>query len=498
MAQAPGTLNTPIAAVPTRVNRVSLPFLRIQERRLLLSTADACIVAAVMTIAYNIWHADVHPVGNNMAQMPWAWVIGAAAVWLFISWLAGSYELDNADRMKPAIRTTLTVWFFAGIIALGCYWAFLKTYPRPALAIALVATPVAILVWRALYATTLKRPAGATRILVVGAANTVAALTEATQNRHDYFQVVGFASADDDREPAVGAASGGISTAISADQRAVAAVALGPTNRLGDILRQYDIHRIVVAPRQPMTHQLVASLSEAIERGLEVVDFNTAYEEMAGKVAVDHVGDSWLAALPTRPQTSSVEELAMRLLDIAGSIAGLLFTAVATVPIALAIVLESGFPVIYRQERLGRGGKVFTVFKFRSMRRDAESTGAAWATRNDSRATRVGRFLRRTHLDELPQFWNVLRGDMSLVGPRPERPEFTDSLADIIPFYRLRLSVRPGLTGLKQIKVGYASTPEEHLEVLRHDLYFIKHRSVALNLVIVARTLGSVIRRDGR
>jgi lipopolysaccharide/colanic/teichoic acid biosynthesis glycosyltransferase len=114
------------------------------------------------------------------------------------------------------------------------------------------------------------------------------------------------------------------------------------------------------------------------------------------------------------------------------------------------------------------------------------------------RTTRVGRFLRRSHLDELPQFWNVLRGEMSLVGPRPERPEFTEALARSIPFYRLRLAVRPGLSGLKQIRVGYAATPDEHLDVLRHDLYYIKHRSLALNLVIMARTLGSVLGMKGR
>ena len=425
-------------------------------------------------------------------------MIGAAAVWLFVSWLAGSYELDNADRFKSAIRTTLTVWIFAAIIALGSYWAFLKTYPRPALAIALVATPAAVLLWRLFYATALKRPAGATRILVVGHANTFAALTEAVGQRRDYYQLVGFALSDDAGETRAGNMDE-VSRALPLPVPGTAVGSqLGNVDRLGDLLRQYDIHRIIVAPGQSMTHQLVASLSEAIENGLEVVDFNSAYEEMAEKVAVDHVGDSWLAALPTRPQTSSVEELAMRFLDITGAAIGLVFTALVTPVIAVAIALDSGFPIIYRQERMGLGGKTFTVYKFRSMRCDAESSGAAWAARNDRRATTVGQFLRKTHLDELPQFWNVLRGEMSLVGPRPERPEFTDSLAEIIPFYRLRLSVRPGLTGLKQIKVGYASTPEEHLEVLRHDLYFIKHRSVALNLVIMARTLGSVVGHDGR
>jgi len=132
------------------------------------------------------------------------------------------------------------------------------------------------------------------------------------------------------------------------------------------------------------------------------------------------------------------------------------------------------------------------------MRPAAEAGGTHWAVPGDSRATRVGRFLRRTYLDEPPQFWSVLRDDTSLVGPLPERPGFTEALARSIPFYRLRLAGRPGLSGLKQIRVGYAATPDEHLDVLRHDLYYIKHRSLALNLVIMARTLGSVLGMKGR
>jgi lipopolysaccharide/colanic/teichoic acid biosynthesis glycosyltransferase len=188
----------------------------------------------------------------------------------------------------------------------------------------------------------------------------------------------------------------------------------------------------------------------------------------------------------------------MRLLDIGGAVLGLALTALLGPVIVALVKLDSPGPAIYSQPRLGRGGKPFTIYKFRTMHRDAEAEGARWAVAADARTTRCGRLLRRTHLDELPQFWNVLRGDMSLVGPRPERPGFTDDLSRAIPFYRLRLSVRPGLTGLKQIRFGYASTAAEHLEVLRHDLYYIKHRSVALNLLIMWRTLGWMFRMKGR
>lgn len=473
MAQAPAALGAQAAAAP--VNRVSLPFLRIQERRLLLAAVDACIVFLVMAGAYDVWRVRVHPAADNMATTPWGWVVGGMAVWLCISWLAGAYELRVADRFSSALRNTLTVTLFSGMLALGAYWAFLKTFPRPALGLALVAVPAAVLLWRGVYATTLRRPVDATRALVLGGRASFETLLEAGQTRRDYYQLVGFISPTDDEEGS-----------------------LGSVASLESAMARYSTHRVVVAPRVTLSDDVMAALTRAIERGVEVVDFNSAYEEMAGKVAVEHAQEQWLAALPTRPQTSSLEDLVMRVLDVAGSIFGLCLTVILFPVIAAAIVLGSRGSPLYAQERVGRSGRVFTVHKFRTMRIGAEANGARWARPDDDRVTRAGRFLRRTHLDELPQFWNVLRGEMSLVGPRPERPEFTESLSREIPFYRLRLSVRPGLTGLKQITVGYASSPEEHLEVLRHDLYYIKHRSLALNLTLMARTLGSVFGRNGR
>ena len=449
--------------------------LRIQERRWLLAGVDALLVTGCMMAAYEWWHANVHPAQNNMAQMPWAWVLGACAFWLGCSWLAGAYDLPVADRFLRSARTTLTVEVFALVAALGAYSAFLKTYPRPALGLALVAVPLGVQCWRGVYSTALKRPVDRTRVLVLGDSESFGALT-GSDSSDDYFTIAGFVSESETDHPAW----------------------LGPPQDLPDLVRRYAAHRVVVAGGQKLDAMLVDDLGRAIEQGMEIVDFHSAYEEMTGKVAVDFAAEQWLSVLPTRSQTSSLEELAMRLMDIAGAAAGLMLAALLTPLIALAIKVDSRGPILYRQERLGRAGRRFILWKFRSMSVDAEACGPCWASPSDSRATRVGRFLRTTHLDELPQLWNVLRGEMSLVGPRPERPEFTDSLSRDIPFYRLRLSVRPGLTGLKQIRVGYASTEAEHLEVLRHDLYYIKHRSVALNLLILARTLGSVVRRDGR
>lgn len=470
MAQASSTVA--LARADAAPNRISLPLLRVQERRLLLSVVDGLLVGALLVFGYDVWKAGVHPGANNMASMPWAWVLGGAGGWLLISWLAGAYDLEVADGLRSSAKRTMLVGFVGALSAFAAYWVFLKTYPRPALAFVVFAAPIGVLLWRSLYALAISRPASATRILVVGGQDAYDQLLQATATRDNYYRIVGSVEAED----------------LSGDGRSC----------LDDWIARTGAHRIVVAPRTRLTTSIVMALTKAIECGLEVDDFNAAYEEISEKLAVEHVGDQWLASLPTRSHGSTYEEMLMRAMDVLGAAVGLLLTGLAFPFIALAIKLTSSGPICYAQHRLGRTGRVFTIYKFRSMHLEAEKSGAQWAGHCDPRVTRVGAFLRRSHLDELPQFWNVLKGDMSLVGPRPERPEFTETLSEQIPFYRLRLSARPGLTGLKQIKVGYAASVEEHLEVLRHDLYYLKHRSPALNLNIIARTLGSVFGRDGR
>ncbi len=476
MAQSTGLAETAGIADSVDFNRVDIPFLRIQERKWLLATVDAVIALSVVFGGYKLWRLLLHPVPREMPSVPWEWVLGATAIWVLVSWLAGNYELHAADRFPKAARITLTVAAVTLVTAALAYYFFLKTYPRPALVFDAVALPALVLGWRALYAATLRRPGASTRLLVVGPMSFYTALAAEAIRRRAYYHMVGFVSGDPEPHPAY----------------------RGDLSAIDETIRHDRVHAVVVAPRLELSDRLVTVLCACVERGVQVMDFNTAYEEIAEKVAVEHVDRQWLAALPTRPANSPLEEAAIRAVDVVGAALGLAATAVLGPFIALAIVVEGGGPVFYRQTRLGRGGKPFTMTKFRSMRCDAEVAGAQWAATDDARVTRVGKVIRKTHLDELPQFWNVLVGEMSLAGPRPERPSFTDELSRAIPFYRLRLAVRPGLTGLKQIRVGYASTPEEHLDVLRHDLYYIKHRSLALNALIVARTLGTVFGMRGR
>jgi exopolysaccharide biosynthesis polyprenyl glycosylphosphotransferase len=223
----------------------------------------------------------------------------------------------------------------------------------------------------------------------------------------------------------------------------------------------------------------------------------SVYEELTGKIAVENLRPSWLI-FSAGFRKSRLVQSAKRLGDIAASAVGLVVGAPIMGVVAAAVRLTSAGPVLYRQERVGQHGRVFTVVKFRSMRQNAErGTGAVWAAANDTRVTPVGRFLRRTRLDELPQLWNVLKGDMSLVGPRPERPEFVRQLTEQIPFYGQRHVARPGLTGWAQVRYTYGSSVEDALEKLQYDLFYIKNLSLPLDLFIIFSTIKTVLLQRG-
>jgi lipopolysaccharide/colanic/teichoic acid biosynthesis glycosyltransferase len=225
-----------------------------------------------------------------------------------------------------------------------------------------------------------------------------------------------------------------------------------------------------------------------------------AYEELVRRVPIRHLEADWiLRSFVDQAHKSSFFHLGKRVLDLLGGMVGVAMFLVSFPIISLAIIIDSGFPIFYTQTRSGRGDLRYNIFKYRTMRQNAEANGQPqWAEENDKRATRVGRFLRKTHIDELPQFFNVLRGEMSLVGPRAERPELVEWFQQHVPFYRARLLVKPGITGWAQINFGYASTIDETITKLEYDLYYIKHRSIWLDIMILLKTPATVFGLQGR
>jgi sugar transferase (PEP-CTERM system associated) len=270
---------------------------------------------------------------------------------------------------------------------------------------------------------------------------------------------------------------------------------IGGIEDLRAVVRGRDIHRIVVGP-DARSSLSVGALADAKLSGVFVEDAVAAYERVTGRILIEEWRLSRLV-FEEGFRVSRRRRAAKRAADIVLAGAGLVLVAPLIALTAAIVWLGSGRPIIYRQERVGQDGTVFTLYKFRSMRVDAESSGPAWASATDPRVTRVGRFIRDTRLDELPQLWNVLVGNMSFVGPRPERPCFVQELVGQIPFYHLRHVVKPGVTGWAQVRYRYADSVESAREKLRFDLYYVKHLSFAFDLTIVIDTVKIILFRRG-
>lgn len=259
---------------------------------------------------------------------------------------------------------------------------------------------------------------------------------------------------------------------------------------LPEIADRYRVDEIVIAVRERRGGGLpVDALLECKLKGIAVSELSTFLERERGAVQLDSLNTSWML-LSDGFRRGFVRDAVKRLFDLAASSALLVVSLPLMLLAALAIWAESGRPVLYRQERVGEGGRVFTLYKFRSMHQNAEADGQPrWAQTGDSRVTRVGRFLRKTRIDELPQLINVFKGEMSFVGPRPERPFFVDQLLEQIPYYNIRHALKPGITGWAQVRYAYGACLEDAMEKLQYDLYYVKNHSLFLDLVILFETM---------
>jgi len=271
---------------------------------------------------------------------------------------------------------------------------------------------------------------------------------------------------------------------------------IGDLASLPSIIAQHHIDRVVVSLSDRRGALPISELLQAKLSGVRVEDAATTYERIAGKILIESIRPSWLI-FSDGFRASRTTRLLKRTVDLLLATVGLAVSSPLMLAAAIAIRLESPGPVLYSQERVGEAGRRFILYKFRSMRVDAEAGAPLWASENDERVTLVGRFIRLTRIDELPQLWNVLRGDMSFVGPRPERPFFVEQLAAVIPFYMQRHAVKPGITGWAQIKYRYGSSIEDATEKLRYDLYYIKHLSILFDLSIVLDTVTVILSAKG-
>ena len=387
------------------------------------------------------------------------------------------YDLTVVQsRRELVIRLLQATGAAAMVLAVACVAVPSMILDAGTFVTALGVFVVAVLTWRAVFSHVARAPHLEERVLIVGTGSTARMLAQQMGTQHDFaYHLVGFVEDNED------------GTVVR--RRDI----LGHAADLDRIINSHRVDRVVVGlsdrrGRLPIDQLLRAKLS-----GVRVEDATTTYERLTGKILVDDLKPSWLI-FSDGFRASRVTRSIKRMLDLALSILGCAIAAPLMILTALAVKLDSKGPVLYSQERVGENGRTFTLYKFRSMRADAEQAGRpVWARDKDDRVTRVGRFIRLTRLDELPQLWNVLRGDMSFVGPRPERPFFVEQLAREIPFYMERHAVKPGVTGWAQVKYRYGSSIEDAMEKLRYDLYYIKHLSVIFDLTIVLDTVKVIL-----
>lgn len=351
---------------------------------------------------------------------------------------------------------------------------------RGVLTPATILATIGVISWRLTYAWLARRVGPRERLLLVGTSAAGLALARELHDNEDLgVQIVGLVDAD----PSVASP---------------ALAWLGGIEDIPSIVRARSVDRVVVSLADARGKLPMQKMLEMKLDGVQFDYLAAVYEEYTGKVAVENLRPSWLIFNPGFRKTRHLLAV-KRLLDITMASMGLLLAVPVLLVLAAMIKLTSPGPVFYSQRRVGCNSQIFTVYKLRSMCVDAEKgTGAVWAAPGgDARVTRIGRFMRRTRLDEIPQFANILLGNMSLVGPRPERPEFVQSLEEQIPFYRQRHVIKPGLTGWAQVRYTYGSSVEDAVEKLQYDLFYIKHLSVSLDLFILFETIKTVLLRRG-
>ena len=398
---------------------------------------------------------------------------------------ADLYSLrKGSDRRELFISIVQALGAASFILAALYFWFPGLMLGRGVFLYAAVLVIAAVIGWRVAYDWMSKRMGPGQRLLLVG---TSPAAVNLVRELHEHrvelgVDIVGFV----DPDPA------------KVGQSLVNPGVIGTVDDIPEIVRLQKVDRVVVSladarGKLPMERLLQMKL----DGGVTFDHLPTVYEEFTGKIAIENLRPSWLIFSEGFRKTR-VLLTTKRALDISCAVLGLALAAPLLLITAALVKLTSAGPALYHQRRVGLHGREFTVHKFRSMRQDAEAgTGAVWATAGDARVTPVGKFIRRTRLDEIPQLWNVLVGDMSMVGPRPERPEFVCRLTEQIPFYGLRHSVRPGVTGWAQVRYTYGASIEDAMEKLQFDLFYIKHMTIAFDLFVLISTIKTVILRRG-
>jgi exopolysaccharide biosynthesis polyprenyl glycosylphosphotransferase len=441
--------------------------LLVSERRLLLASLDVAAVGLAYVAAFNLRTAGARNAGF---YVPRSGTVIVVALWLVAARVMNAYDLRTAARVRPTLRVVSGSLMITFVGLLLLFFAVPYRITRPTTLIWLPLAAVLVTTARLAYRHTLSSQRLAQQIVLVATPQVLERIW-----------------------PDVRAHT----SALYHVRHVVDPSRPNAAERLLAIARSGAVSEVVVGVRDDASRELFASLVGCYDSGVVVRSLADLYEEITGRLLLDQLGHSWLISLPMRSETSRVYASCKRAIDVAAAVLGLCVLGALLPVVAPLIKVEDGGPLFHRQARVGKYGRTFQLTKLRTMRvrRDAET---CWTEKGDARVTRVGRVLRALHLDELPQTWSILRGDMSIIGPRPEQPHYVEELRSQIDFYSTRLTVRPGLTGWAQVNYGYGSGVEGARTKLSYDLYYVKRQSVSLDLLILGRTLLAVLSLGGR
>lgn len=449
----------------------------ISERKILLRIFDVISILLVLYLLSNSFHFDYF----SITKENWTWVL---VLVLYVSIFATVFELYDLQKSSKIEKIAGGIVFTVSTTVLFYLLTpfFTPVLPDNRLQIVFFyfAILIALFLWRFAYITFIVSPRFYKKVLIIGETSNIETIIEAFKSSDPNYKIVGFVNCEKDKLSAV----------------KFNAIKEYAPRHIRDVIEKENLSEIVIASysSENITSEIYYTLIKLLEEGFPINEYTQVYEDLTQRIPVQFVGKDFYKYFPfSRNNQNKLYLFFHRLFDVLISFSGVLIGLVFLPFILLGNFLGNRGPLFYSQERVGKNGHLFKILKFRTMIKNAEKSGAMWAKKGDVRITPFGKFLRHSRLDEIPQFINILKGDMSLIGPRPERPFFVRELSGMLPFYETRHIVKPGLTGWAQVKTRYAASIDDSLLKLQYDLYYIKHRGFFLDMNILIKTMSTVI-----
>ncbi len=449
----------------------------ISERKILLRIMDILSVFIVLYGVSNVFNFDYFLITTDR----WEWLIVLA---IYLSIFSSVFELYDLQKASKSDLVFKNIVLIASITVLFYLLTPFYTPQLPANRLQIIyfyfSIILAMFLWRLCYITLISSPRFYKRILLLASIDDIDRMATAIEKSDPNYKVVGYINTSKEK-------------LVQTHRQDI--INFNSTN-FNSLIAEHHISEIIVGDKisKSISLPIYTALLKILESGFPIKEYTQVYEDLTQRVPVHHVDKDFYRYFPfSRSNQNKLYLLFHRVMNFILAVLGIAFALVLLPLILIGNLLANRGSLLYLQERVGQFGKPFKIIKLRSMVVNAEHSGAVWATQNDQRVTPFGRILRNTRLDELPQCINVLKGNMSIIGPRPERPVFVEKLAKEIPFYEIRHSIKPGLTGWAQVKSKYGASTEDALEKLQYDLYYIKKRSVFLDMNIILKTFSTVL-----